>query len=201
VFLDYADFICFLPLVTHLHALIWLHIPCIPIGLCLCLVDLLSPTVISCRTSLPSFMMLSLTCVFMRVFGLLPVVIWGDHGEDRWCGLSKEWNGGDGWYRHGMWLLEYAKDWILEVDTPGQHVPPCVRYGTVCWLIRNALVSCLVGWARLVWLYLQGRKVQEAPEGILLYPIWGNLSNYKRDLRVFYCTQKWETYGKVRHTI
>jgi hypothetical protein len=56
--------------VTHLHALIGLPIPCIPIGLGLWLVDLLIPAAISHRTSLPSYMMLSLACVFVRVFGL-----------------------------------------------------------------------------------------------------------------------------------
>jgi hypothetical protein len=47
VFLDHVDPICFLPLVTHLHALIRLPIPYIPIGLGLWLVDLLSPAVMS----------------------------------------------------------------------------------------------------------------------------------------------------------
>jgi hypothetical protein len=46
---------------------------------------------------------------------------------------------------------------------------------------------------------MAGRKVQEGHEGILLYPIWRNLSNCERGLMVFYCTQKWETYGKTRH--
>jgi hypothetical protein len=68
-YLDHVNPICFLPLVTHLHALIGLHIPCIPIVLGLWLVDLLSPTVFSRHTSLPSYMILSLTCVFVRVFG------------------------------------------------------------------------------------------------------------------------------------
>jgi hypothetical protein len=26
-----------------------------------------------------------------------------ERGEDRYCGLSNGWNGGDGWYHHGMW--------------------------------------------------------------------------------------------------
>jgi hypothetical protein len=43
--------------------------------------------------------------------------------------------------------------------------------------------------------------VQEGPEGVLLYPIGGNLSNYERGLRVFCCTQQGETYGKARHMI
>jgi hypothetical protein len=29
-------------------------------------------------------------------------------------------------------MLEFAKDRILGVDTPGQHVPPRVWYGTTC---------------------------------------------------------------------
>jgi hypothetical protein len=47
VLLDHIDHICFLPLVTHLHALIGLPIPYIPIGMGLWLVDLLSPAVMS----------------------------------------------------------------------------------------------------------------------------------------------------------
>jgi hypothetical protein len=85
-------------------------------------------------------------------------------------------------------MLKSAKDQILGVDTPGQHVPPHVRYGMACW-------------AGLVWLYLRDRKVQEGLEGILLYPIEGNLSNYERGLRVFYYTQQGETYDKAWHTI
>jgi hypothetical protein len=43
-----------------------------------------------------------------------------------------------------MSLLEYAKDQILGVDTPRQEVPPRVRYGTTCILMRNTIcsVSC-----------------------------------------------------------
>jgi hypothetical protein len=70
VFLDHIDPICFLPPVTHLHALIGLPIPYIPIGLDLWLVDLLSPVVMSVVQVFPSYMMLSLPCVFVRVFGL-----------------------------------------------------------------------------------------------------------------------------------
>jgi hypothetical protein len=75
VFLDHVDPICFLPLVTHLHALIGLPIPYKPIGLGLWLVDLLSPTVMSVVQVFPSHMMLSLTCVFVRVFGLPSLVM------------------------------------------------------------------------------------------------------------------------------
>jgi hypothetical protein len=39
-----------------------------------------------------------------------------------------------------MWfvMLEFAKDRVLGVDTPGQQVPSCVRYRTACLLIRDA---------------------------------------------------------------
>jgi hypothetical protein len=45
-------------------------------------------------------------------------------------------------------MLESAKDRILGVDTPRQHVPPCVQYGMICLLVRNTIgsVSCSVGW-------------------------------------------------------
>jgi hypothetical protein len=70
VFLDHIDPICFLSLVTHLLALIGLPIPYIPAGLGLWLVDFLSPAVMSVVQVFPSYMMLSLVCVFVRVFGL-----------------------------------------------------------------------------------------------------------------------------------
>jgi hypothetical protein len=38
-------------------------------------------------------------------------------------------------------MLESAKDRVLGVDTSGQQVPPHVRYGTSCLLIRTA-VGC-----------------------------------------------------------
>jgi hypothetical protein len=38
-----------------------------------------------------------------------------------------------------MWfvMLESAKDRVIGVDTPGQHVPPRVRYGTACLQVAN----------------------------------------------------------------
>jgi hypothetical protein len=39
---------------------------------------------------------------------------------------------------YGWFLLESAKDQFLAIDTLGQHVPPRVRYGTVCLLISGA---------------------------------------------------------------
>jgi hypothetical protein len=46
-------------------------------------------------------------------------------------------------FRQVMWIvmLEYAKDRVLGVDTPGQYVPPCVWYGTTCLLIRDVVES------------------------------------------------------------
>jgi hypothetical protein len=51
-----------------------------------------------------------------------------------------------------MWLvmLESAKDRILGVDPPGQHIPRRVQYEMDCLLIRYAIgcVSCSIelGW-------------------------------------------------------
>jgi hypothetical protein len=59
------------------------------------------------------------------------------------------------WLEWWRWLilswhvvLKSAKDRVLGVDTLGQHVPPCVQYGTTCLLIKNAIgcVSCFVEW-------------------------------------------------------
>jgi hypothetical protein len=38
-------------------------------------------------------------------------------------------------------MLESSKDRVIGVDTPGQQVPPRVRYGTACLLIRDAVKS------------------------------------------------------------
>jgi hypothetical protein len=42
-----------------------------------------------------------------------------------------------------MWfvMLESAKDRVIGVDTLRQQVPPCVRYGMTCLLIRD-VVGC-----------------------------------------------------------
>jgi hypothetical protein len=106
-------------------------------------------------------------------------------------------------FRQVMWIvmLESAKDRIVGVDTLGQHVPSCVRYGRACWLIRKALVSLscwMSGTGMVIPTRPQGAR---GPEGILLYPIGGKLSNCERGLRVFCCTQQGETYDKARHMI
>jgi hypothetical protein len=45
-------------------------------------------------------------------------------------------------------MLESAKDQILRVDTPGQHVSLRIQFGTACLLIRNIIgcVTCSVEW-------------------------------------------------------
>jgi hypothetical protein len=53
------------------------------------------------------------------------------------------WNGGESCDLHGLWLvmLESAKDRVIGVDTPGQQVPPRVRYGMACLIIRDTVGS------------------------------------------------------------
>jgi hypothetical protein len=52
--------------------------------------------------------------------------------------------------RQVMWfvMLESAKDRVIGADTLGQQVPPRVRYGTTCLLIRDVVgsVLCLDEW-------------------------------------------------------
>jgi hypothetical protein len=64
--------------------------------------------------------------------------------------FEQGWNGGDGWIPLGVeiFMLQSTKDQILGVDTTGQHVPPRVRYGMDCLLIRYAMgcVSCSDKW-------------------------------------------------------
>jgi hypothetical protein len=38
-------------------------------------------------------------------------------------------------------MLKSAKDRVLGVNTPGQHVLSRVRYGTICLLIRDVVRS------------------------------------------------------------
>jgi hypothetical protein len=115
-----------------------------------------SHVVMSVIQVFPSFVMLSLACVFVND-GLPPVEMWFDRGEDRCCGLSKVGMVQMVGFRQVMWLvmLKSAKDYILGVEPPRQHVPPCVRYGMACLLNRYAVgsVSCSVEWAWLlsVW--------------------------------------------------
>jgi hypothetical protein len=52
--------------------------------------------------------------------------------------------------RYMRWfvMLKSAKDRVIEVDTLGQQVLPCVRYETACLLIRDDVksVPCLDKW-------------------------------------------------------
>jgi hypothetical protein len=52
--------------------------------------------------------------------------------------------------RQVMWFVmhESARDRVIGVDTSRQQVPPCVRYGTACLLIRDDVgsVPCLDEW-------------------------------------------------------
>jgi hypothetical protein len=104
----------------------------------------------------PSFVLLSLACVFMRD-GLQSVEMWFDRDEDWCCGLSKGGMVETIGFCQVMWLvmLKSAKDRILGVDTPGKHVPPHVWYGTTCLLIRYTVgcVSCSIewGWHHTLW--------------------------------------------------
>jgi hypothetical protein len=127
-------------------------------------------------------MMLSLACVFVRVFGLPSLMMWDDHGEDRCCDLSKVGMVNTVGFCQEMWLvmLNSAKDRILGVDTPGQHVPARVRYGMACWLIRKALVSLSCRKRRT------GMAIPTTPQGA------------RGAMRVFYCTQEGKTLATVK---
>jgi hypothetical protein len=85
------------------------------------------------------------------------VEMWFDPGEDRCCGSSKVGMVEIVGFRQVRWLvmLESTKNWIIGVDPPGQHVPPCVRYETSCLQISYAigcvLCSIELGWLLSVW--------------------------------------------------
>jgi hypothetical protein len=104
----------------------------------------------------PSFVMLSLTYVFMRN-GLPSTEMWFDRGEDRCYDLIKVGMVEMVRFCQVIWfvMLESTKDRILGVDTSGQHVTPHVRCGTAYLLIMNTIcgVSCSVewGWHHTLW--------------------------------------------------
>jgi hypothetical protein len=147
VTLDHIDPMCSLSLSSihiGMHALIqylslilriWVHTWLV----------LLSHAVMSIAKVFPSFVILSLACVFVRE-GLPSAEMSFHRGEDRCCGLSKVGMVETVGFHQEMWfvMLESAKDQILGVDTPVQHVLPRVRYVTACLLIRNTIgcVSC-----------------------------------------------------------
>jgi hypothetical protein len=79
------------------------------------------------------------------------------------------------WLEWWRWLippwhvvLESAKDRILGAYTPGQHMPPWVRYEAACLLIRNTIdcVSCSEEW-ELEWCMLNPHGARGAYGGNL----------------------------------
>jgi hypothetical protein len=117
---------------------------------------MLSHVVMSVVQVFPSFVMLSLACVFVRD-SLPSIDMWFDHGDDPCCDLSKVGMVETVGFHQVMCLvmIESDKNWILWVDTLGQYVPPRVWYGTTCLLIRCAIgcVSCSVEWGWLLYLW------------------------------------------------
>jgi hypothetical protein len=94
VFHGHVDHLFFLPLFTHLHVLIRLPIPWIPLGFeFYSRLVLLSPAVMSYHTSLPSFMMLSLTCVLVWELwsAIHRDVSWPCWGSMLWFELGLVW--------------------------------------------------------------------------------------------------------------
>jgi hypothetical protein len=117
---------------------------------------MLSHAVMSVIQVFPSFVILSLACVFVRD-GLPSIEMWFDHAEDRCCGLSHDGMVETVGFRQVMWfgMLQSTNDRILGVDTLGQHVLPRVRYKMASLLIMYAIgcVSCPVewGWHHTLW--------------------------------------------------
>jgi hypothetical protein len=101
---------------------------------------------VSCKSSILYDVEFGLClCESVVVFHLLrcDLAVWGsmlwfEQRLEWWRWLIPSWHV----------VLESAKDQILGVETPWQLVPPHVRYGTDCLLIRNDIgcLSCLVEW-------------------------------------------------------
>jgi hypothetical protein len=68
--------------------------------------------------------------------------------------------------RQVVWfvMLESTKDRVIGVDSPGQQVPPRVRYGTTCLLIRDDVggVPCSDEWEIGVVTHLGSHGVRGA---------------------------------------
>jgi hypothetical protein len=147
----------------------------------------------------PSFVMLSLACVFVSD-GLPSVEMWFDHGEDRCCDLSKVGMVETVGFRQAMWfvILESAKDRILGVDNPRWQVPPRAWYGTTCLLIRYAIgcVSCSVewGWLLSLWSVFVTFCVNCLNHTVQKGPLCaGNLSTACEDRLWGNCSKAWHT--------
>jgi hypothetical protein len=129
-------------------------------------------------SSLSIFMMLTLTC------GVLRVLVF----HLSWCEVTVVRFDAVVWARFGMvepfvvhqvmWfvMLKSAKDRVIGVDTPWQQVPPRVRYGTACLLIRDDVGKCaLLGWVG-IWRSYSPRLTRcKRGRGTMI--ISGNLSN------------------------
>jgi hypothetical protein len=157
---------------------------------------MLSHAVVRVIQVFPSFVMLSLACVFVREC-LPSVEMWLDPSEIRCSGLSKIGMVETVGFRQVMWLvmLGSAKDRILGVDPPGQHVPPRVWYGTPCLLIKYAIgcVSCSVEWRWLLslWPVFVTRLCELLePHGAKGATLCGKPQHYKRGHFV------WESVAK-----
>jgi hypothetical protein len=114
--------------------------------------------------------------VLLLSVDLPSIVIWGDRGEDRCCGLNISWNCGDSWILSDVWIvmLKSVKDRVLWVDTPWQQVLSYVQYRMTCLLIRDDVksVSCLIEWGigivtRPSSHGVRGRVVSWLPQEIL----------------------------------
>jgi hypothetical protein len=122
----------------------------------------------------PSFVILSLSCVFVRD-GLPSAEMWFNHGENRCYCLSKVGMVETIGFRQVMWfvMLKSATDRILGVGTLRWHVLPRIWYGTTCLLIRNTIgyVSCSVewGWHHTLWSYFVNSLNHMVQEGMFLW--------------------------------
>jgi hypothetical protein len=147
----------------------------------------------------PSFVMFSLAYVFVRD-DLPSIEMWFDSGEDLCCGLSKVVMVETVGFRQVMWLvmLEFAKDRILGVDTPGQQVAPRVWYGITCLLIRFVVgcVSCSVewGWLPSLWSVFVTFFVNWLNHMVQDGPLCaGKLSTASGDYLSGNCSKAWHT--------
>jgi hypothetical protein len=95
------------------------------------------------------------------------------------------------WLEWWRWLIpswhvvvEFAKDRFLGVGTPRQHMPPRVRYGVACLLIRNTIGCVLLEWVGIGLRFRPGPHGARAAEVPRIYPgkhlhcKWGHGTTY-----------------------
>jgi hypothetical protein len=155
---------------------------------------MLSHVVTSVVQVFPSFVILSLACVFVRD-GLPSVEMWGDHCKDQCCGLSKVGMVEMVGFYQEMWfvMLKYAKDRVLGVHTPGQQVLPRVRYGTTCLLIRYAIGCVVLGWVGMTPYFVISLCDLPEPHGARGGICVGNLSTASGDCLSGNHSKAWHT--------